>query len=154
VRRLRGDAGSIAPAVPVFALVLLLLAGLVVDGSRQLSARARAVAYAEEAARAGAAAIDLDAPDLELLPEATVRQRVDTYCRDAAAAGAPIVDPGACFRGTRVVGADDARRLVVVAHVDVVVSASLLGLVGVRELRAGGDGSARPFEGIDEEDAR
>lgn len=154
MRRLRSDEGSIAPAVPIFALVLLLLAGLVVDGARQLTARARAVAYAEEAARAGAAAIDLDAPELELLPEATVRERVDGYCRDAAAAGAPIVDPGACFRGTRVVGPGDDRRLVVVAHVDVVQQASLLGLVGVRELRASGDGSARPFEGIDEEDAR
>ncbi|WP_205709562.1 pilus assembly protein TadG-related protein [Kineococcus siccus] len=148
------DDGSIAPAVPIVALVLLLLAGLVVDASRQLTARARAVAYAEEAARAGAAAVDLDEQELRLLPEAAVRARVEGYCRDAVTAGAPIVDPGACFRGVRAVSATDGRRLVVVAHVDVVVPASLLGLVGVRELRASGDGRARPFEGLDEEDAQ
>ncbi|GAB3469057.1 pilus assembly protein TadG-related protein [Kineococcus endophyticus] len=152
--RLRGDGGSIAPAVPVLALVLLLLAGLVVDAGRQLSARARAVAYAEEAARAGAAAVDLDAPDLQLLPEDQVAARVTAYCTAAAAAGAPIADPASCFRGTTSVGDPAGRPTVVRTHVDLVLPASLLGIVGVHDLRASGDGSARPFEGTREEDAR
>lgn len=149
-----GDEGSLAPAVPVLALVLLLLAGLVVDASRQLNGRARAVAYAEEAARAGAAAVDLDATDLELLPEHEVAARVDAYCRAAAAAGAPIVEPGNCFRGTTTVGDPQGRQIVVQTHVEIVQPATLLGIVGVTELRAAGDGRARPFEGTNEEDAQ
>ncbi|GAA0288845.1 pilus assembly protein TadG-related protein [Kineococcus aurantiacus] len=149
----RRDEGSIAPAVPVLALVLLLLAGLVVDASRQLGERARAVAYAEEAARAGAAAVDLDAPDLELLPDGQVAARVNAYCTAAAAAGAPIVDPGNCFRGTTEVGDPQGRRIVVRTRVEVVQPATLLGIVGVHELRAAGEGRARPFEGTREEDA-
>lgn len=147
------DEGSIAPAVPILALVLLLLAGLVVDASRQLNSRARAVAYAQEAARAGAAAIELDAPDLELLPENEVAARVNSYCVAAAAAGAPIVDPGNCFRGTTSDGDPQGRRIVVQTHVEIVQPATLLGIVGVTELRAAGDGRARPFEGTNEEDA-
>ncbi|PRY17795.1 pilus assembly protein TadG-related protein [Kineococcus rhizosphaerae] len=147
------DEGSIAPAVPVLALVLLLLAGLVVDASRQLTERGRAVAYAEEAARAGAAAIELDAPDLELLPDEQVAARVNAYCGAAAAAGAPLVDPGNCFRGTTRTGDPQARRIVVQTHVELVQPTTLLGIVGVRELRASGDGRARPFEGTREEDA-
>ena len=151
-KQFRADEGSIAPAVPVLALVILLLAGLVIDASRQLTARSQAVAYAEEAARAGAAAIELDAVDLELLPEEQVRDRVNAYCRSAAAAGAPIVDPGGCFRGT----AEDTsrRRIVVETHVDVVLTTTLLGMVGVQQLHASGDGRARPFEGTDEGNAR
>lgn len=148
------DEGSIAPAIPVLALVLLLLAGLVVDASRQLSARGRAVAYAEEAARAGAAAIELDAPDLRLLPEDVVRERVNAYCRAAAAGGAPLVDPENCYRGTTRVGDPQGRALVVVTHVEIVQPTTLLGIVGVRELRAAGDGRARPFEGTTEEDVQ
>jgi hypothetical protein len=145
------DEGSIAPAVPVLALVLLLLAGLVVDASRQLNSRA--TAYAEEAARAGAAAIDLDAADLELLPEHEVAARVNAYCLAAAAGGAPIVDPAHCFRGTTADGDPQGRRIVVQTHVEIVQPSTLLGIVGVTELRAAGDGRARPFEGTNEEDA-
>ncbi|WP_432535852.1 pilus assembly protein TadG-related protein [Kineococcus arenarius] len=148
------EEGSIAPAVPVLALVLLLLAGLVVDASRQLTARSRAIAYAEEAARAGAAAIELDAPDLRLLPEQQVAERVNAYCRAAAASGGPVVAGGDCFRGTTSGGDPLGRRIVVQAHVDVVVPTTLLGIVGIRELHAAGDGRARPFEGTDQEDAR
>ncbi|WP_337063249.1 pilus assembly protein TadG-related protein [Kineococcus sp. G2] len=147
------EEGSIAPAVPVLALVLLLLAGLVLDASRQLASRARAVAYAEEAARAGAAAVDVDAQDLVLLSDAQVRERVVAYCRDAVAAGAPITEPGGCFTGITAQGDPYGRRIVVTAHVEVVLPTTLLGIVGVRELRAAGDARARPFEGTDQEDA-
>ena len=56
MRRLltRGERGSVAPAIPIIAFTLLLLGGLVIDASRQLNERGLAVAYAEEAARAGA----------------------------------------------------------------------------------------------------
>ncbi len=76
----RGERGSIAPAVPVIAMFLLLLGGLVIDASRQLNARGEAVAFAEEAARAGAQGVDIAADDLVLDP-ALVRERVEAYCR-------------------------------------------------------------------------
>jgi len=47
----------LTPAVVVMAVGLLLLGGLVTDGGRQLNAQMRAQATAEEAARAGAAAL-------------------------------------------------------------------------------------------------
>ena len=152
-RRPGGDRGSVAPVVPLLALVVLLLAGLVLDGSRQLNARARATAYAEEAARAGAAAVDLQEMDLELLPADVVAERVNGYCRDAVAAGAPIENPGNCFQGIESTTEAPARPLVVVTRVETSIPSGLLGIVGVRELRAAGGAKARPYEGLDETDA-
>ena len=80
VRGARDERGSLAPAVPIIASFLLLMGGLVIDASRQLNARGEAVAFAEEAARAGAQGVDVAADDLEL-DQALARQRVDEYCR-------------------------------------------------------------------------
>ena len=52
--------GALSPAVAILAVMIFALAGLVIDGGRQLGARSRAVGYAQEAARAGAAAIVLN----------------------------------------------------------------------------------------------
>lgn len=153
MRRVRGDAGALAPMVPVLGFILLLLGGLVIDASRLLNARGRAVAYAEEAARAGASAIRPGQAVLEL-DEAVVRARVAGYC------DAILADPDQ--RGgvqqceyrppLREVGDGDPRRLVVTVVVRLEMPASLLGIVGVRVLRASGEGSARPYEGVDPRD--
>ncbi|WP_158257097.1 pilus assembly protein TadG-related protein [Kineococcus xinjiangensis] len=153
-RRVGDDRGSIAPVVPLLALVVLLLAGLVIDGSRQLNARARATAYAEEAARAGAAAVNLEVEELELLPSDVVAERVNRYCLDAAAAGAPIRNPGNCFQGLEDTKEAPVRRLVVVARVETAIPAGLLGIAGVRELAAAGEAKARPYQGLDETDVQ
>jgi hypothetical protein len=144
------DRGSIAPAVPVIGLIILLVGGLVLDASRQLNARGRAVAYAEEAARAGASAVDLASPRLQLVP-ADVSTRVAGYC-DAVNRALP--DQG--LKQCRLVGiepAADGRPLVVVVHVEMSIPATLLGIVGVSTLTASGDGRARPLEGVDVGDA-
>ena len=52
------DAGSITMISTEFAIALILLLGLVVDGGRALTALRRADNLAEQAARAGAQAID------------------------------------------------------------------------------------------------
>ena len=52
--------GALSPAVAILAVMIFTLAGLVIDGGRQLGARSRAVGYAQEAARVGAAAIQLN----------------------------------------------------------------------------------------------
>jgi hypothetical protein len=54
-----GDAGQITAFVVVMMAALILLAGLVLDGGLTLDARERALAEAQEAARAGAQAINL-----------------------------------------------------------------------------------------------
>lgn len=143
-RRARDEHGSIAPAVPIIAMALLLLGGLGIDGSRQLNARGEAVAFAEEAARAGAQGIDLAASDLELDP-ALVEDRVDTYCARVEQLGQ--VD-SCTFVRIAPVSDDDPRLLVVVTHVKLKIQASLLSMVGVQDLNASATAHARPYEGI------
>jgi Flp pilus assembly protein TadG len=142
----RGDRGSIAPAVPVIAMSLLLLGGLVIDASRQLNARGEALAFAEEAARAGAQGVDVSADDL-VLDETMARGRVEAYCARVEALG-QVTD--CAFVRFEPVGAGDARRLVVVTEVNTAIDTSLLGMVGVHELTASAEARARPYEGITE----
>lgn len=155
MRRPHGDVGALAPAVPVFGFILLLLGGLVIDASRLLNARGRAVAYAEEAARAGAGAIQPGQAVLEL-DEAAVRSRVEGYC-DAILADVDQNLGGGVLEceyrpPLREVANDDPRRLIVVVFVRLEIPASLLGIVGVRTLGASGEGRARPYEGVDPRD--
>jgi hypothetical protein len=150
MRRRPGDEGSIAPAVPILALMILLLGGLVVDGSRQLDARGRAVAYAEEAARAGASAVDLASTELVLDAE-QARIRVDDYCTRVLGSGEVT---RCAFVGLEEVGPDDPRRIVVRTSVALRIKAGLLGLVGVGDLTASAEAKARPFEGVTGGDAQ
>lgn len=139
--RPRGDRGAISAAVPILALMFLLLAGLVVDSGRQLNARARAVSYAEEAARAGAQGVD-PASDPLVLDVPVARDRVTTYCdRVAATEGAARV------RRCETTDVDPVEGRVTV-RVELAIPAGLLGLVGIRTLNASGEGSARPVIGV------
>ena len=152
-RPARRDTGSIAPAVPVIALVMLLMGGLVIDASRLLMARSRATAHAEEAARAGAAAVDLTQTELTLLGDDVVTDQVERYCAEAAQAARLGRSVLSCaLDGIDHVSAEDQRRIVVRVRSRVTVPAGLLGLVGVGELTAVGLGKARPVEGIDQPD--
>lgn len=140
------ETGSIAPAIPIIAMALLLLGGLGVDGSRQLNARGQAVAFAEEAARAGAQAQDnrISAPALDF---PLARQRVDDYCAEILER--PQVTECEFVRIEQV-SASDARRLVVVARVSTRIRTTLLGMVGVHEMEAEAVGKARPYQGVSE----
>lgn len=154
-----GDLGSIAPLVPIMGLMTLLLGGVVIDGSRLLNARGRAVAYAEEAARAGASAIVPDALVLTL-DEAVTGERVDAYCdsllRDpelrssVESCGLDVED--ASDGGIETVGDGDPRRIVVRVRVSMRIQTSLIGILGVDDLTARGISKARPFEGTNPDD--
>lgn len=153
MRRLRllvlGDEGSVAVLVPFLALGILLLGGLVIDGSALLNARGRAVAIAEEAARAGASAVDLTAAELRLLDDPDVRARVDDgYCSDAAELAKPAVVTCRWVETERVGG----RPLIVHTEVTLEVEAGLLGMIGADMLTATGTGQAQPYDGRDEEE--
>lgn len=151
--RWRGaDRGSIAPVVPLFALVLLLLGGLVIDASRLLNARGRAVAYAEEAARAGASAVRAGSATLGL-DEAGARARVDGFCAALLTDDEQSGGIQECrFVAVEAVGGPDSRRIVVRVFVALQIPATLLGIVGVQTFTASGEARARPFEGVDADD--
>jgi hypothetical protein len=150
------DRGSILPLVPVLIIVLMLLGGLVVDAGRQLNARSQAQSYAEEAARAGATAVDPADPDLTVLPD-VARQRVDAYCRTVLASSRDEVTRcrfvGITSTTTHCDGGDQVRAIVVEARVEMRVPTTLLGMVGLQELHATGDARARPYEGVTAADA-
>jgi Flp pilus assembly protein TadG len=141
---LRGDdRGSLAPAVPLIALMFMLLAGLIIDSSRQLTARARAVSYAEEAARAGASAVDPASEPLVIDP-VQARLMVDDYCA-AAKASEPrltVCRPGPYQAGS------------VTVRTTIELQSGLLGIVGIDTLTATGEGEARPLIGVTGEDAQ
>ncbi|MGY2876656.1 hypothetical protein ACVW00_003846 [Marmoricola sp. URHA0025 HA25] len=139
----RDERGSIAPAVPVIGLVLLLLGGLGIDGSRQLNARGEAVAFAEEAARAGAQGIDVAASELTLDPR-LVEERVDTYCARVKQLGQAECH----FVRIEKVSDADPRLLVVVTEASLSIKPSLLGIVHPQDLPAKATARARPYEGI------
>ena len=141
--RRRDERGSLSPAIPVIAYVLLLLGGLVIDASRQLNARGQAVAFAQEAARAGAKAVRLDEFALD---EPAARERVATYC-----ARVEELDQVQTCEFVRVETTEgpDPRPLVVVVHVETLIDTTLLGLAGIDTLAASGDGRARPYEGVE-----
>jgi hypothetical protein len=132
--------------MPLLALLILLLGGLVIDAARQLNARAKAIAYAEEAARTGAGAIDLGSENLELIT-ADAGARVEEYCARVLQDTRSGVKT--CHLvGIETVGEDDPRPLVVHVRVTTQIPPTLLGLVGVKVFTATGDGRARPFEGV------
>ncbi|GAA4283233.1 hypothetical protein GCM10022261_07640 [Brevibacterium daeguense] len=143
---LTDDEGSISPVLPIMALVILLLGALVVDSGRQLDLRARAIAYAQEGARAGASQIDPTRTDLVLIPE-QVSQQVTVYCEEIE----QRADVESCvYLGIQEDPEDENKPLIVKVSVDMKTPASLLNMVGVRELTASGEGQARPFQGVRE----
>ena len=60
-RRVRGDEGVVTAFVVIFAVALIFVSGLVLDGGRILASKREANNLAESAARAGAQAISDDA---------------------------------------------------------------------------------------------
>jgi Flp pilus assembly protein TadG len=141
-RRLaRDESGSLAPAVPIVAIMFLILAGLVIDSSRELTARARAVSYAQEAARAGASAVDPASEPLVLLPGEAKNQAED-YCAAAEASEPELT----CHAPTATL-----HKVTVTTEIE--IPSGLLGLVRIKTLHATGVGTAHPLIGTTQGDA-
>jgi Flp pilus assembly protein TadG len=81
-RPVADERGAISTFLAVIALALLMAAGLAIDGGRKVTALREASHLADNAARAGAQAVDLDtlrtAGDLRLSAD-QVAARVDQY---------------------------------------------------------------------------
>lgn len=147
----RDDRGSITPMVPIVMFGLLLLGGLVVDGSRELNARGDARAYAEEAARAGATAIRQDVPG-EILDQPEAVARVNAYCKAVEIKTRASVEVQTCN-----IDQDDPfgmastcdgtqQPIVVNTVVTVHTDTTLLGMAGFTQFSATAQASARPYE--------
>jgi hypothetical protein len=124
------DAGQITAFVVVMMAALILLAGLVLDGGLTLAARERALAKAQEAARAGAQAINL----------AIYRQN-----------GALVINPAAASAGARsylagtgATGAITVARNTVTVAVTIIQPMQILDATGLRAITVHATASAVP----------
>lgn len=151
MRRLRNrDRGSIAPLVPIVLIALFFLGGLLIDGSRALNVRGNAQAYAEEAARAGATAVDLTSATLKL-DQAQARAMVARYCAQIGKNSSITVlscglDGSQPFSDAVTCGGVEAQ-IVVHTEVKLQIDTTLLGMFGPRKLTGTGHAQARPIEG-------
>ncbi|HWU24046.1 MAG TPA: Tad domain-containing protein [Nocardioides sp.] len=139
-----GQRGSITPFVVVIAFAVLLLAGLVVDGGAQMNAHGRAIAYAQEAARAGAQGLDLQDPRLDLNAELAFKL-AESYCADAKAKDAELVD---CTPKIVDVADKTSTHKAIEVHTTVTVPTILLNLMRIPTVSASGTALASPMPGI------
>jgi Flp pilus assembly protein TadG len=157
------ERGSITPLVPIVILAFLVLGGLVIDGSRELNARGDAQAYAEEAARAGAGAVDPTSNDLALDPT-QVQKNVKTYCDTVTQQNqgqtqnrvtSCHLDTSKGVDGITATTTCDGKTADIVVNTVVTtdIKPSLLGIVGLTDLTATAHAQARPYQGITAADA-
>lgn len=129
-----GEDGQATAFAVVMVGALLLFAGMVLDGGLALAAKVRAIAEAQEAARAGAQQIDLavyrDTGTVVLVP-------------DRAGAAARAYLAAASAEGTVTVSGDQVSVRVRRAQ-----PAQLLSLVGVRGFDVEGAATARAAHGV------
>ncbi len=130
--------GALSPAVAILAVMIFTLAGLVIDGGRQLGARSRAVGYAQEAARVGAATIELN----------TAEAKIDT-----AKAAVAIADFCAQVSSNDPTVTSCAPTQLTTDQVDISVGiankTTFLGLIGKTTLKSTGTGTAHAEQGVE-----
>ena len=130
----RDENGQVTAFIVVIATAVLMFAGLILDGGQALAARVRALGEAQEAARAGAQAINLAAyrstGTLTLTPEHAV-----TLARRYLAA-------------TGHAGTVSVAGNTVTVTVTITAPTQLLRLVGLGSLTVTSTGSAQPQRGI------
>ncbi|WBQ01816.1 TadE/TadG family type IV pilus assembly protein [Kribbella sp. CA-293567] len=133
--------GALSPAVAILAVMIFTLAGLVIDGGRQLGAKSRAIGYAQEAARVGAATIVFNSAEA----------RIDTLKAGTAVSAfcAQIVSNDKAVQkcGTTELTDDAVKVEVVIGN-----KTTFLGMVGIGNLNASGSGEAHPEQGVTKAD--
>lgn len=135
--RASGERGAATSFLVLAAPLLLLLGGLVHDGGQAINARAAAADDAEQAARAGADAVDvprLRATGEVVLDPAAAAAAAAAYCGQRGYGG------GDCTVGA---GPDE-----VVVTTRARVPSAVLSLVGVGEFSVEASAQARPAAGI------
>lgn len=128
------DRGQVTVFVALFAAVVVLFAGLAVDGGLALAAKIRALGEAQEAARAGAQAVDLAA----YRADGTVRLRPEQARTLAQNYLAATGDTGT-VRAT-----EQEVTVTVTAH----QPTQLLHVAGLDTLTVTATGTAQPRHGV------
>lgn len=137
VRAAGGDRGSVGLFMAVLATAMLMMAGLVIDGGTALAARQRAADVAQQAARAGADALDYsslrqgDPAGLRADPAAAV-DAAQRMLQAAAATGEVSVA---------------GSTVTVTAHV--AAATQILSAVGLTDISQSATWSAEALEGVD-----
>ncbi|MGY4766562.1 TadE/TadG family type IV pilus assembly protein [Kribbella sp. CWNU-51] len=133
--------GALSPAVAILAVMIFTLAGLVIDGGRQLGARSRAVGYAQEAARVGAAAIQLNNAEAKIdTTKAAVA--INGFCAQVKSNDSTVTSCGPTTLTDEQVD----------IQVDIANKTTFLGLIGKQSLKAVGTGQAHAEQGIKKAD--
>ncbi len=131
--RAHSDRGSVSAFVALLLVALVALAGLVVDGGAAISAHQAAVDEAEQAARAGAGALSVDA----------LRGGSLVIDQDAAVRSAEAFTTAAGHPGTAVASAG-----AVTVTVRYRIPTSVLGIVGINSLPVSATASAVDVQGV------
>ncbi|GAB3682189.1 pilus assembly protein TadG-related protein [Actinocorallia lasiicapitis] len=134
----RDDRGTFSAFTAIFSLSVLLFAGLLVDGGMAIHGRQRAFDIAEQSARAGADAIDVETlretGEIQLLGAGVVCERmngiVEMYEKVAVAE---------CVPGR---AADEAGM-----HVEIQVNPIFLSIIGLGPFTAKATAYAHPEDG-------
>ena len=132
------ECGTVTAFVASFAIALLAVGGLVVDGGYILAARQRAFDEADAAARAGAQAIDVDtlrSGGVPTIVAADAQRRVDEYLRPSGREG--------------VVEVNGDRVTVTITHDQPLV---LLNAFGVGPVTIEATGAASAIQAVEDED--
>lgn len=137
----RNDRGALSPAVVILAVMIFTLAGLVIDGGRQLGAKSRAVGYAQEAARAGVGTIDFNSAEAKI-DITKGGDAIADFCAQVTAN-----DPAVTSCGTSEIDDEHVKVSVQIAN-----KTSFLGMIGVQTLVANGEGEAHAEQGIKKAD--
>jgi Flp pilus assembly protein TadG len=126
----RRDDGTVTAFVVVIVAAVVMFGGLILDAGGALADKTAAMGIAQEAARAGAQRLDLDA----FRTSGTVR-----LLPDEAVAAAESYLTAAGVSGTATVTGNTVTVTVTVIHHD-----QLLGIVGLTSLTVTATGSAHP----------
>jgi hypothetical protein len=133
--------GALSPAVAILAVMIFTLAGLVIDGGRQLGARSRAVGYAQEAARVGAASIQLNTSEAKI-DTAKAATAISAFCAQVSSN-----DPTVTACGPTKLTDDQVDIRVAINN-----KTTFLGLIGKTSLKASGVGTAHAEQGVKKSD--
>ncbi len=129
----RTDAGSLSAFAALLLVALFALSGLVLDGGTALAAHQAAANEAEEAARAGAGALSVDA----------LRTGALVLDPSAAVAAAEAFTSSAGHPGTAAVTGGT-----VTVHVSYQVPTAVLGIIGISSLTVSASASAIDLQGV------
>jgi Flp pilus assembly protein TadG len=137
VRATTLESGSLTAFVAVFCVTLFVLIGLVVDAGRAIATRSADMSQAQQAARAGAGQLSVDAlrsGEIEINPESAI-QAANAYLSSVGQTGTTSVE-----------------GQIVTVHIETEEPTVILGIVGINQIKVSVTASAVNVHGVSEAD--